>query len=81
MYGPGYDAIFAGRMEDCHWTSDLSLAFPARIYSSTIGGTVNLNGTTAGLTLSRAQNILSEFNNVFGATSAAALNIEAMDVN
>lgn len=83
MIGGTYNPPFRGRMENCRWfgtASTLTLGAEARIYSSTIIGTVNLNNTAAGLTQSRARGISNAGSNVFGATNAAAFNIVSAEV-
>jgi hypothetical protein len=69
-------------MENCTWSATtLTCASSARIYSSTIIGSLDLASQAAGVTQSRAQTITNDAANVFGATNAAALNIEDPDVN
>lgn len=81
MNGTNSGGPLMGRMENSYWKAGFATHYTARIYGSTIAGTLNMANTTAGVTMTRAQNILLEGSNVFGATSAAALNIEDADVN
>jgi len=81
MTGTSWSATFSGRMENCYWGAGFTTAASARIYGSTIVGTLNLNSTAAGVTGTRARIISLPANNVFGATSAAAFNIADLDVN
>jgi len=68
-------------MENCTWSTDLSCTSTARIYSSTVVGTLSLAGQAAGVTQSRAKSIVNDASNVFGATNTAAINLEDLDVN
>lgn len=81
MTGPGWNSTFSGQMEHCYWNADVPCASTARIYGSTIVGTVDLQTTNAGITQSRARVIQNDTANVFGATNAEAMNIEDSDVN
>jgi len=76
-----WSGTFSGRMENCFWATGLTLGASARIYGSIVAGTLNLNSTAAGVTGTRAKDITNEASNVFGATSAAAFNLEDLDVN
>lgn len=69
-----------GKMENCQWNANLTCGSSARIYGSTILGTLNLNNTGAGVTQCRAKSITNAGYNIFGATNAAALNIASAAV-
>ncbi|MFH0793716.1 MAG: hypothetical protein V2A74_06755 [bacterium] len=81
MTGTLWSGTFSGRMENCFWGKGFTCDANARIYGSIIAGQLDLNSTAAGVTGTCAQNIINEANNVFGATSALALNLEDPDVN
>jgi len=81
MTGTSWTGLFRGRMENCFWGTGFTTTSAARIYGSIIAGTLDLNGTSAGVTGTSAQNILNEAGNPFGATSAAAFNLEDGVVN
>ncbi len=71
---------WSGRMENCRWGTGFNCLATARIYGSTIVGTLNLDHYAAGVTQCRAQSITNFENNLFGATNAAALNIASGSV-
>jgi hypothetical protein len=68
-------------MENCYWKTGVTCSSTARIYGSIFAGTLDLNGTAAGVTGTRAKSITNGGTNVFGATSAAAFNLEDSDVD
>lgn len=76
-----WGSTFSGRMENCYWGSGFKCAPSARIYGSTIAGTLDLDTTATGVCQTRAKDIINEGLNVFGASSAAAFNIEGTNVN
>ncbi|MBX7244517.1 MAG: hypothetical protein K1X53_03405 [Candidatus Sumerlaeaceae bacterium] len=76
-----WSGTFGGRMENCTWGPGITCNANARIYSCTFAGTIDLNNTAAGVTMTRATDITNEGNNVFGGTSAAALNVENANVS
>ncbi|MBX7244516.1 MAG: hypothetical protein K1X53_03400 [Candidatus Sumerlaeaceae bacterium] len=79
LIGP-WGGAFSGRMENCIWGSNgTNCDANARIYGSTFQGYLSLNNTAAGATMTRAQSISDDANNVFGTT--ASLNLKDPDVN
>jgi hypothetical protein len=67
-------------MDRCHWAAGITCDASARIYDSTIAGTLDLANTAAGVTQSRAQNITNDANNVYGPTSSDTFNIVNGDI-
>ena len=74
MAGPGYGANFNGRMENCRWGTGFLCDAEARIYRSTILGTVNLRHVSAGIAHSAVKgdiaNTTAAVFNDFNLTSA-----------
>nr|ACS83704.1 hypothetical protein WISOIL_0015 [uncultured bacterium AOCefta2] len=81
MTGTSWASTFSGRMENCFWGTGFTCSNTARIYGSIIAGTLDLNSTAAGVTGTRAKDIIDEGSNTFGATSAAAFNLEDASVD
>lgn len=81
MNSPTWTGTFSGRMENCYWGTGLKCAAGALIYGSIFAGTLDLNNTACGVAQSRAESIINNGSNLFGATNAFALNIANPDVN
>lgn len=69
MTGSQWDGDFAGRMENCSWSTGIRLAATARVYNSTFKGKLDLNNTAAGAAFCRAQSISNSGGNCFGVTA------------
>lgn len=75
-----WTGTWAGHMDNCYWERGFTCAETARVLGTTVAGTINLNHTKAGVGQCRAQSILYAENNVYGATTAAAMNLVDPDV-
>jgi hypothetical protein len=78
MTGSTWSGTFKGRMENCRWGASLtSCAAEARIYRSTILGSVNLSSTAAGIAHSAVKGIIYNV----GSAAFNTGNLEDTDVN
>ena len=59
----GVSTTFNGKMQNCRWSDGLLGGATARIYSSTFLGTVDLNGSTAGIAGSYIKGVVSNATN------------------
>ncbi|MEN6626799.1 MAG: hypothetical protein ABFD69_11305 [Candidatus Sumerlaeia bacterium] len=80
MNSSTWTGTWSGTMENCRWNTGVTCGASARIYGSTFLGTLNLNGTAAGVAQCRARSITNAASNIFGATNAAAFNIAHANV-